>query len=182
MNRYSLEFIQSECQEARQHIEQEIDRLKAQLCIIDSIDWQCPISEGWWHELCKTPLRHSQALGALVKNTFPEAENISVGSNYVFFLMYDIQCVLSTSACHTAMVDLRWYYKGEKQPYMKGDFNRERYAQVLADKVLPKLEGWTNNLQYFDRRTKEICSWNIQNRGIFKEQWSSKQPMEQERD
>lgn len=58
--------------EAIQENEEEINKLKNQNKFMQTIDFSKPVDEETWHKICETPLRTSQLLGILVKNTFPE--------------------------------------------------------------------------------------------------------------
>ena len=44
--------------------------------------------EDTWHKICFTSLRTSDLMGRLLKNIFPDAEDIKVDCNYVMFTLY----------------------------------------------------------------------------------------------
>lgn len=52
---------------------------------------------------------NSKITGKLISNTFPDATDIQVGCNYVFFKLNNIKCRISTSA--TNEIDIIGNYK-----------------------------------------------------------------------
>ena len=50
-------------------------------------------------------------MGRLLKNIFPDAEDIKVDSNYVIFTLYGFKCYLPTSDYYNIEVDTSWYIK-----------------------------------------------------------------------
>ena len=72
-------------EEAIKDLQEDITEKQNQIELIKNIDWNKPVNEETWHKICDTPLRTSDLLGVLVKNIFPDTENINVGCNYVSF-------------------------------------------------------------------------------------------------
>ena len=66
-------------EESIKDLQEDIAEKQNQIELIKNIDWNSPVNEETWHQICDTPLRISDLLGVLVKNIFPEAENINVG-------------------------------------------------------------------------------------------------------
>ena len=50
-------------------------------------------------------------MGRLLKNIFPDAEDIKVDCNYVMFTLYGFKCFLPTSDYYNIEVDTSWYIK-----------------------------------------------------------------------
>lgn len=94
----AIEFLQKEIQE-KQH----------QIKILENLNIEQPVSETTWHQICLTTMRESQLMGTLLKAIFPEAEDIKVGANYVFFRLYDFKCYLPTSFEKCILIDTSWY-------------------------------------------------------------------------
>ena len=65
-------------EEAIKDLQEDITEKQNQIELIKNIDWNKPVNEETWHQICDTPLRTSDLLGFLVKNIFPEAENINI--------------------------------------------------------------------------------------------------------
>lgn len=103
-------------EETIQEIQEEIKEKQYQLNLIKSIDWDQPVDEDTWHQICETSLRSSDLLGILVKNTFPNAKNIEVGCNYIFFSLHGFMCGIPTSRTHEIYVETRWYTKDRGEP------------------------------------------------------------------
>ena len=106
--------------EAIDEINEEISKLKAQKTLIESIDIKGKINEDTWHEICETPLRHSGIMANFVANLFPNATNIIVHCNYVYFDLYGFKIQIPTSRQRGINVDLSWYasYKNTEKPTM----------------------------------------------------------------
>lgn len=103
-------------QEAIAEINENIDELQNQLKLIQSIDFTKPVTEDEWHAICETPLRSSDLLATLVKNIFPDAENILVHCNYVYFDLMGFKVQIPTSRARGINVDLSWYEKDGGEP------------------------------------------------------------------
>ena len=58
-------------EEAIKDLQEDITEKQNQIELIKNIDWNKPVNEETWHQICDTPLRTSDLLGALVKNIFP---------------------------------------------------------------------------------------------------------------
>ena len=86
--------------DAIKELNREIDETQNKIAIVKSIDFSKPVTEKQWHTICETPLRSSDLLAVLVKNTFPLAENIVVHCNYVYFDMLGFKVQIPTSHCH----------------------------------------------------------------------------------
>lgn len=108
--------IEKSINEALQELQEEIDEKQNQISLIKNIDWSKPVDEEVWHEICETPLRSSDLLGVLVKNIFPDAENINVYCNYVYFSLDGFECGLPTSRCNGVYIKTDWYKKDNGEP------------------------------------------------------------------
>lgn len=104
--------------EAIQENEEEINKLKSQNAFMQTIDFSKPVDEETWHKICETPLRTSQLLGILVKNTFPEAEDIIVHCNYVYFTLLGFKVQIPTSRSQGINVDADWYKRDRGTPQL----------------------------------------------------------------
>lgn len=105
--------------DAISELDNKIDKYEAQIRFIEDMDFSKPVDEYTWHQLCKTPLKSSGLLGALVKNIFPEAENINVGSNYVFFTLLGFDVQIPTTDDFCINVDTRWYQEDVGEPKLE---------------------------------------------------------------
>ena len=126
--------------EAIQDLQEDIAEKQKQVELIKSIDWDKPVNEKIWHEICETPLRTSDLLGVLVKNIFPNAEDIVVCCNYVSFNLYGFKCALPTSRCNGAYIETGWYEKDNGQPTLPetiAQYHMRRYFQAKDNK-----ENW----------------------------------------
>ena len=103
-------------QDAIAEINENINELQEQLKLIQSFDFTKPVTEDVWHEICKTPLRSSDLLAILVKNIFPDAENILVQCNYVYFELMGFKVQIPTSLARGINVDTSWYEKDNGEP------------------------------------------------------------------
>lgn len=95
--------------EAIKENEEKINELKNQNTFMQTIDFSKPVDEETWHKICETPLQTSQLLGILVKNTFPEAEDIIVHCNYVYFTLLGFKVQIPTFRSWGINIDTSWY-------------------------------------------------------------------------
>ncbi len=108
--------IEKSINEALQELQKEINEKQNQMNLIKNIDWNKSVKEEVWHEICETPLRSSDLLGVMVKNIFPDAENINVNCNYVYFSLDGFECRLPTSRCNGVYIKTDWYKKDYGEP------------------------------------------------------------------
>lgn len=113
-------------------LNETINDTQNKIAILKSIDFTKPVTEDQWHMICETPLRSSDLLVVLVKNTFPLAENIFVHYNYVYFEMLGFNVQIPTSCCRGVNVDTSWYKKDDGEP-----------TRIYSDSV-------QNMIDYFD--------------------------------
>lgn len=128
--------IEKSINEALQELQEEINEKQNQISLIKNIDWSKPVDEEVWHEICETPLRSSDLLETIVKNIFPEAENIKVGCNYVYFKLYGFDCGLPTSRCYGVYIKTDWYKKDSGEPcnpYFGSHMNMKKYFDAKDD-------------------------------------------------
>ena len=127
-------------EEAIKDLQEDITEKQNQIELIKNIDWNKPVNEETWHQICDTPLRTSDLLGILVKNIFSEVENINVGCNYVSFDLYGFRCALPTSRRNGVYIETGWYQKDDGQPTLPetiSQYHMRRYFQAKDDK-----ENW----------------------------------------
>lgn len=126
----NLEFVDiiKEVSEAIEELESEIASANEKISLIESIDISKPVTESQWHTICETPLRNSNLLAVLVKNTFPLAENILVHYNYVYFDMLGFEVQIPTSRRHGINVNTSWYCKDNGEP-------TKIYSDVIEDMI-----------------------------------------------
>lgn len=126
--------------DAIKELNREIDETQNKIAIVKSIDFSKPVTEKQWHTICETPLRSSDLLAVLVKNTFPLAENILVHCNYVYFDMLGFKVQIPTSRCHGINIDTSWYEKDSGEPtlqYSSAIRNMIEYFDAVDNK-----KGW----------------------------------------
>ena len=127
-------------EEAIKDLQEDIAEKQNQIELIKNIDWNKPVNEETWHKICDTPLRTSDLLGVLVKNIFPEAENINIGCNYISFDLYGFRCALPTSRYNGVYIETGWYKKDNGHPTLPetiSQYHMRRYFQAKDDK-----ENW----------------------------------------
>lgn len=147
--------------EAVQENEEEINKLKSQNAFMQTIDFSKPVDEETWHKICETPLRTSQLLGILVKNTFPEAEDIIVHCNYVYFTILGFKVQIPTFRSRGINIDTSWYKTDRGTPQLhlsKAQENMLKYYEALdngeswrtlAKLRLPYYKDWTLPFVWF---------------------------------
>lgn len=147
--------------EAVQENEEEINKLKSQNAFMQTIDFSKPVDEETWHKICETPLRTSQLLGILVKNTFPEAEDIIVHCNYVYFTLLGFKVQIPTYRSQGINVDADWYKRDRGTPQLhlsEAQKNMLKYYEALdngeswrtlAKLRLPYYKDWTLPFVWF---------------------------------
>lgn len=152
----AIEFLQNEIQE-KQH----------QIKILKNLNIEQPVSETTWHQICLTTMRGSQLMGTLLKAIFPEAEDIKVGANYVFFRLYGFECQLPTSFEKCILINTSWYTPKKIRSYddWKG-FKTHRIEEFLKKKkttLFDKVEFTAGNkyrkwyeVIYYFKNKKEI--------------------------
>lgn len=122
--------MQDEVSKAINEIKEQITELENQITFINSIDFSKPITE----------LRNSNLLGLIVKNIFPEAEDINVHCNYVYFTLLGFEVQIPTSMCRGINVKTDWYIKDDGKPVLEYSPVVERmkeYFELVDNKV-----GW----------------------------------------
>lgn len=132
--------IEKSVNDALHELQEEIDEKQKQMNLIKNIDWNKPVSEEIWHEICETPLRSSDLLGVMVKNIFPDSENIKVKCNYVYFDMYGFKCGIPTSKNNGLYIETDWYKKDRGEPkviYPHNHLNMKKYFNAKDNK-----ENW----------------------------------------
>lgn len=115
--------------EAIRDLNREIDEAQNKIAIVKSIDFTKPVTENQWHTICETPLRSSDLLAVLVKNTFPLAENILVHCNYVYFDMlgFKVQIPTSGKTCKKWWLFIVWWFR-----YRWKDPKRKQFEEVKS--------------------------------------------------
>lgn len=162
-----------------QELQEIIDEKQNQMDLIKNIDWSKPVNEEIWYEICKTPLRSSDLLGVMAKNIFPDAENVNVYCNYVYFSLDGFECALPTSRRKGVCIKTDWYKKDNGKPsnpylanhsVMKKYFNAKdngEYWDVLFKYRLPRLSSykrWTRFILWFG-----YYKWKSDNREKWEE-------------
>ena len=79
------EQIKENVNTAIKELNEIIDTSEKQKILINTLNWEEPVSEDMWHLLCNTPLRHTDSIVTLLQNTFPEGEKFNIESNYITF-------------------------------------------------------------------------------------------------
>lgn len=157
--------------------EEEINKLKNQNAFMQTIDFSKSVDEETWHKICETPLRTSQLLKILVKNTFPEAEDIVVHCNYVYFTLLGFKIQIPTYRRQGINIDTSWYkmdwgmpqlYLSEAQTNMLNYYealdNGESW-RTLAKLRLPYYKDWFLRFAWFFK-----YKWKKLDRDSFEKQ------------
>lgn len=151
--------MNSDILDAIQDLEEQINETQKQIDFIKSIDFTKPVTESQWHKICETPLRYSNLLATLVKNTFPLAENILVHCNYVYFDLLGFKVQIPTSYCQGINVDTSWYHKGDGEPtriYTGNVKNMIEYFNAVDNKL-----GWYECAKYRIPHSKTYKKWTL---------------------
>ena len=93
-------------------LEDEKNKILTQQQLLTSIDFNTyKPTEKQWHRLMEidSVRCNSKITGKLISNIFPDATDIQVGCNYVFFKLNNIKCRISTSAINE--IDIIGNYK-----------------------------------------------------------------------
>ncbi len=150
-------------------LEKTIEDANNQISFIKSIDFSKPVTENQWHLICETPLRNSELLAVLVKNTFPLAENIKVHCNYVYFNMLGFKVQIPTSRSHGINVDTTWYRKDDGEPtkiYSETIEDMIKYFNAVDNKL-----GWYECAKHRLRYGKTCKKWWLFIVWWFKYRW-----------
>lgn len=163
--------------EAIESLKEQISEYKEQIEVVKNTDFNAPIDEDTWHKICFTSLRTSDLMGKLLKNIFPDAEDIQVGSNYVFFTLYGFKCFLPTSDYYQIEVDTSWYIKDRGLETFSEYCKRTGRGVVILQEEYLKIEKPTfkQKIDYvFDTpRHKKMPYWKkrflyISNHKVYK--------------
>lgn len=119
-------------------LEQGIREKQELIEMLRNLNIEEKLSEEDWHTVCESPLRSSRILVKLLTNIFPEATDVRLGGNFVYFTLYGIKCGLPTSRHTGIMIDTGWY-RVPRQPKL----TLPRYLSVL-------LEVYNGRKSHFD--------------------------------
>lgn len=153
-----------EAVEAINDLQEEIKEKQNQIELIKNINWSKPVDEKTWHAICETSLRTSDLLKILVTNTFPDAQNIIIHPNYVYFDLYGFECAIPTSRNEGIYINTNWYQKDFGEPtsadtnlqcrmkeYFEAKDNKENW-EILFNKRLPGYKShrkWVKFIMWF---------------------------------
>lgn len=154
---------------AIEELNRTIDKTQEQITLVKSIDFSKPVTENQWHMICETPLRYSDSLAILVKNTFPLAENILVHCNYVYFDMLGFKVQIPTSRCQGINVDTSWYRKDNGEPtkiYSNTIEDMIKYFNAVDNKL-----GWYECAKHRLTYGKTCKKWVLFIVWWFKYRW-----------
>ncbi len=132
--------MQNKISEVICDINHQIDELESQIALIKGVDFSKPITVDGWYKLCETPVRNSELLAVLVKNIFPQAENILVHCNYVYFDLLGFKVQIPTYRCKSINVNTDWYKKDSGEPvlqYSDAVATMKRYFELVDSNA-----GW----------------------------------------
>lgn len=132
--------MNSGIQDAICSLEEIINETQEKINILRNIDLEKPVTEEQWHKICETPLRYSNLLAVLIKNTFPMAENIILSCNYVYFDIMGFEVQVPTSNHRGINIDLSWY----KEDYGEPVRSYSRYVEVMKNyfEAVDNKAGW----------------------------------------
>ena len=171
-------------QDAINGIDEQIEELKKQKEVIANFDINEPIDENKWHIICETDLRYSDSvMTAITKKLFPNAENIIVHCNYVYFDLYGFKIQIPTSRQVGINVDLSWYsrHKNSGKPtlYLSlSDQRRLKYYEYCDKgykwnkKAKIICGGWNSKLVLFINYLFEKTKYNEKDRAEFEKEYN----------
>ena len=147
-------FDRYEVNEAISILEEDKEDIISKIDYLKSLDFTKKLSEEEWHKLCKTPLRTSNLLSVFVKNIFPEAVDIKVHCNYVYFKLMGYNIQIPTSETKGIGVSCDWYHLPCFTPRHNKDLERmERYFRAVDNcsnwKTLASLQCRTYKNTFF---------------------------------
>lgn len=178
--------------EAIDEINEEISKLQSQKTLIENIEIKGKISEDIWHEICETPLRHSSVMANFVANLFPNATNIIVHCNYVYFDLYGFKIQIPTSRQRGINVDLSWYasYKNTGKPTLYLSLSNQRRLKYYEycdkgykwnEKAKIICGGWNSRLVLFINYLFEKTKYNEKDRIKFEKEYRENKEKYEER-
>ena len=143
--------------EAIENLKNEIEERENFIKIVENMDLNEKLNEEKWHSLCQTWLRTSSLMGDFLLNIFPEAEDVKVGCNYVYFTLYGIKCASPTSLCRGIEINTSWYRKIEKD---KPEFKISRKIEAWFEygEALKSKKSWIEKA-----KIRSKCSDNHRN-------------------
>lgn len=147
-------FDRYEVNEAISILEDDKEDIISKIDYLKSLYFTKKLSEEEWHKLCKTPLRTSNVLSIFVKNIFPEAVDIKVHCNYVYFKLMGYNIQIPTSETKGISVSCVWYQYPYFIPRYDRDMERlEQYFQAVDNranwKTLASLRCRTHKNTFF---------------------------------
>ena len=146
-----------------------IDETQNKIAIVKSIDFTKPVTEDQWHLICETPLRNSNLLAVLVKNTFPLAENILVNCNYVYFDMLGFKVQIPTSRLRGINVDTSWYEKDRGEPTIQ--YSSSIQSMIEYFDAVDNKKGWYECAKHRLTYGKTCKKWLLFIVWWFKYRW-----------
>lgn len=129
----------TEIDNAKQTINEQISELQGQIDLLNSINIDGVIDEELWHQICETPLRSSKLMATFVQNIFPDATDIVVHCNYVYFKIMGFGVQIPTSQARGINVHTGWYtrYGMQIEPF-------EEYLSEQQLRIYKYLEAVDN--------------------------------------
>lgn len=175
--------------EAIADLEEEKAEIEQRIALVKSIDWSKPVTEDEWHELCETSIRTSPLLAVLVKNIFPNAENINVGCNYVYFDLYGYKIQIPNSRCRGINIATSdWYNDIKYSKENRSPMHTPNTLDVMAyfDAVDNK-RGWKEQAKHRLYRSSSMSDlelfikwfgkykWKKVDRAKWEERWADEE-------
>lgn len=168
-----------EIAEAIDELNEEAVSVNEKISLIESLDISKPVTQDKWHAICETPLRGSNLLKIIVKNTFPLAENITIGCNYVYFEMLGFDVQIPTFRSNSINVDTSWYCKDHGEPVCVYDAyveNMIEYFHAVDNKL-----GWYECAKHRIQHGKTYKKWFLFTAWWMKYRWKAPNRQEFER-
>lgn len=142
-------------------LELDIKEKQEQVSLIQSLDL-ININEEMWHKVCETPLNleGKEIFLILLKNIFPNAENIKVDCSYVYFNLYGFECKLPTFRSNTISINTTWYKKDEGLPKKENMYSRLNYIMKQYFDALDNNKSWKVLFDYRFPDLKNLKTWH----------------------
>lgn len=88
----------------------ERDNLNNQIEKVKNLEIK-PVTQDEWLKLCETPIRYSNIILELAKETFPNGVNFKRTPNEVKFELYGFEVLIPTHQSKVVKIDTHWYSK-----------------------------------------------------------------------
>lgn len=102
----------------------EIKKQQEMVRFIEEMDFGKRVDRKTWETLCHTPLKETKIMEKVLKNVFPDAEDIVTCFKGIEFSLYGFKCWISKEDACPVEVDTSWYCKKDESVACGTDMTR----------------------------------------------------------